>query len=143
MWSTTYLSPHTKRRLVTTTNLIAPIEHLILLDLLGAPSPKIRSYFLDTAWLFDGMVLAESRLHQAGLIDEYDEQGSQKPWVSFFNARSPHDINYGWIGDDHEPFLKKGVSVLHVIAQPFPIVWHTLQVSFGLCACLISLLILA
>jgi glutaminyl-peptide cyclotransferase len=87
------------------------------------------------------MVLAESRLHQAGLIDEYDEQGLQKPWSTFFNPRSPNDINYGWIGDDHEPFLNKGVSVLHVIAQPFPHVWHTLQVTFDLRACAVSLLI--
>jgi glutaminyl-peptide cyclotransferase len=33
------------------------------------------------------------------------------------------------MGDDHLPFLHRGVSVLHVIAEPFPRVWHTLGVS--------------
>jgi hypothetical protein len=33
------------------------------------------------------------------------------------------------MGDDHLPFLRRGVSVLHVIAEPFPRVWHTLGVS--------------
>ena len=34
------------------------------------------------------------------------------------------------IEDDHVPFLTRGVNVLHVIASPFPRVWHTLAVSF-------------
>jgi glutaminyl-peptide cyclotransferase len=141
VWSTTYLPPHPKRRLVSATNLISPIEHLILLDLLGAPSPSVRSYFPDTGWLFDGMIAAESRLYQAGVIDEYDEQGLQKPLRSFFIPRTGSDINYGWIGDDHQPFLNKGVSVLHIIAQPFPRVWHQLGVCLLFVACIVSLFI--
>lgn len=31
------------------------------------------------------------------------------------------------MGDDHLPFLRRGVSVLHVIAEPFPHVWHTIN----------------
>lgn len=34
----------------------------------------------------------------------------------------------GFIEDDHVPFMKKGVSILHIIAYPFPRVWHTLKV---------------
>jgi len=36
-----------------------------------------------------------------------------------------------YMGDDHLPFLHRGVSVLHVIAEPFPHVWHTLGVSIN------------
>jgi glutaminyl-peptide cyclotransferase len=32
---------------------------------------------------------------------------------------------YGRVEDDHVPFLKRGVKVLHVIPLPFPEVWHT------------------
>ena len=30
----------------------------------------------------------------------------------------------GRIGDDHVPFMERGVEVLHIIPNPFPRVWH-------------------
>lgn len=109
---------------------ISTIEHLILLDLLGAPSPRIRSFFLDTAWLFDAMVSSERRLGDSGSFAYGSENGmAAGSWTSFFQRRTENMFNYGYIGDDHEPFLKKGVNVLHIIAEPFPPVWHTLRVS--------------
>ncbi|KAI0040140.1 glutaminyl-peptide cyclotransferase-like protein [Auriscalpium vulgare] len=121
-WATTYLPPHAKRRLLSPSAPATPlstIEHLVLLDLLGAPHPRVRSFFPDTGWLFDGLVRAEARLHAAGLL----EQGELR---SFFQKRTGQEQNLGYMGDDHVPFLKRGVSVLHVIAEPFPRVWHTL-----------------
>jgi glutaminyl-peptide cyclotransferase len=108
---------------------LSTIEHLILLDLLGAPNPLIRSYFLETAWLFDALLSAERRLGEIGAF-AYDSEQSMAPgrWKTFFRPRSPDDINSGNIGDDHIPFLQRGVSVLHLIAEPFPRVWHTIQV---------------
>ncbi|KII89096.1 hypothetical protein PLICRDRAFT_40736 [Plicaturopsis crispa FD-325 SS-3] len=122
-WANTYIAPHSKRRLMPTSGMteISTIEHMILLDLLGAPNPLIRSYFLDTAWLFDAMVSAEERLRQSGAFE------ATAAWRSFFSPRLGNDRNFGGIGDDHEPFLKKGVSILHVITQPFPTVWHRLN----------------
>lgn len=36
-----------------------------------------------------------------------------------------------WAGpmmqDDHVPFLKRGVEVLHIIPSPFPKVWHRME----------------
>lgn len=29
------------------------------------------------------------------------------------------------VEDDHIPFLKRGVPILHLITVPFPRVWHT------------------
>ena len=109
---------------------LSTIEHLVLLDLLGAPNPLIRSYFLETAWLFDALVSAEERLGQIGAFAYGDEQ-SMAPgsWRTFFRPRSEADSNYGNIGDDHIPFLQRGVSVLHLIADPFPRVWHTSKVT--------------
>lgn len=31
------------------------------------------------------------------------------------------------IDDDHKPFERRGVPIIHVIASPFPSVWHTLR----------------
>ena len=33
----------------------------------------------------------------------------------------------GLIGDDHVPFMARGVDVLHIIPSPFPDVWHRMQ----------------
>jgi glutaminyl-peptide cyclotransferase len=124
-WSTVFLPPHPKRRLIsssTPVTQLSTIEHLVLLDLLGAANPQVRSYFPDTAWLFDALVDAETRLRTAGILDA-TELGN-----SFFHSRSAADHSLGYMGDDHLPFLHRGVSVLHVIAEPFPRVWHTLAV---------------
>lgn len=42
----------------------------------------------------------------------------------------PHKKDFSWtlgIEDDHIPFLKRGVEVLHIIPSPFPQVWHTMD----------------
>ena len=129
-WHNTYLPPpppHSKRRLLPPGGLteLDTIEHLILLDLLGAPKPHIRSFFPDTAWLFDALVSAESRLFQSGAFS-YPEGTSLTTIESFFIPRTGKEINVGYIGDDHLPFMRRGVSVLHLIPEPFPRVWHTL-----------------
>jgi glutaminyl-peptide cyclotransferase len=103
------------------------IEHLILLDLLGAPNPTISSFFPDTGWLFDAMVAAESRIAESGLIDS----GGLQSFTSFFTQRTGYESGVGFIEDDHVPFLRHGVPILHVIANPFPRVWHTLKVCFS------------
>lgn len=109
---------------------ISTVEHLILLDLLGAPQPRIRNYYLDTAWLFDAIASVEKRLGNSGAF-VYGDEHSMAPdkWYPYFAPRTGHERNYGGIGDDHVPFLQKGVSILHLIANPFPRVWHTLKVS--------------
>lgn len=126
-WATTYISPNAKRRLLSYSSLteLATIEHLVLLDLLGAPNPSIRSYFIDTGWLFDAMVSAEQRLLDSGLLD----LPQNIPFHSFFLPRRTSEMNFGYIDDDHVPFLRRGVNVLHLIPYPFPSVWHTLRVS--------------
>ncbi|KIM79620.1 hypothetical protein PILCRDRAFT_823155 [Piloderma croceum F 1598] len=125
-WSKTYIAPNSKRRLLrpSGTTQIDTIEHLILLDLLGAVNPRIRSYFPDTAWLFDGLISIERRLAESGAFVYADEKDN---WPSFFTPRTGSEHTFGYMGDDHVPFLHKGVNILHVIAEPFPRVWHTLS----------------
>lgn len=140
-WSKTYIAPNSKRRLLrpSGTTQIDTIEHLILLDLLGAVNPRIRSYFPDTGWLFDGLMSVERRLAESGAFVYLDQKDD---WASFFTPRTGNEVTVGYIGDDHVPFLHKGVSVLHIITEPFPRVWHTLgvRVSITLSIAIVSLL---
>ena len=103
---------------------LSTIEHLILLDLLGAQHPLIHSTFINTAWLFDAMASAEQRLASSGAFSYQGDDSS----YSFFAPRTGN-MFFGRVEDDHMPFLKRGVDILHVIANPFPKVWHTLRVS--------------
>jgi glutaminyl-peptide cyclotransferase len=126
-WANTYVLPTAKRRLlVSQMTELAGIEHFVLLDLLGAPRPLIRSYFADTHWLFDRLAGAESKLRDAGLLMP-GRTAVQQPRDSFFMERKANQY-LGHVEDDHIPFLHRGVSVLHVISEPFPHVWHTLKV---------------
>ncbi|TFK76211.1 hypothetical protein BDN72DRAFT_223988 [Pluteus cervinus] len=127
-WATTYVQPNQKRKLVSAETYLSGIEHLILLDLLGAPDPSIRSFFLDTAWLFDALKSSEQRLGDSGAFTYGDSQSMAKEnWKTWLRPRTNNVVNYGFIGDDHVPFLKRGVDILHLIAEPFPRVWHKLS----------------
>ncbi|KAL0946561.1 hypothetical protein HGRIS_012765 [Hohenbuehelia grisea] len=125
-WQETYVTNDKQRLLGNPMTELSTIEHLVLLDLLGAPNPLIRSYFIDTAWLFDAMASVERRLGESGAFT-YGNEKSMAPgkWKSYFRKRTKEDSNLGYMGDDHVPFLQRGVSVLHVITEPFPAVWHT------------------
>ncbi|OWK10249.1 QPCT [Cervus elaphus hippelaphus] len=64
-----------------------------------------------------GMVSPEHELRELGLLKDH----SSERWY-FRNS------GYGGvIQDDHIPFLRRGVPVLHLISSPFPEVWHTMD----------------
>lgn len=131
-WESTFLSPSSlrKRRLLSPqTTLLSTIEHFILLDLLGAKNPHIRNYFTDTAWLFDRIKDTETRLAEAGHLNFDGETINLKasPYHSFFTPRNGLMQNIHSVEDDHIPFFRRGVSVLHLIPEPFPRVWHELS----------------
>uniref|UniRef100_A0ABM5ERH5 glutaminyl-peptide cyclotransferase n=1 Tax=Pogona vitticeps TaxID=103695 RepID=A0ABM5ERH5_9SAUR len=93
------------------------ISLFVLLDLLGAREPTIRNHFVATAGWFERLVSIEKRLHRLGLLESH-------PKEEMYFHRDPV---FGPIEDDHVPFLRKGVPVLHLIATPFPDVWHTME----------------
>ncbi|CAG7846132.1 Peptide hydrolase {ECO:0000256/RuleBase:RU361240} {ECO:0000256/RuleBase:RU361240} [Serendipita indica DSM 11827] len=137
-WSTEFVSPIQARKLFRAETQISTIEHFVLLDLLGSPRPLISSHFPSTAWLFDGLVHIEHRLGRIGMFNEDPnanpgqsdpdgEAGEWHAWSSFFVPRSSYAHNWGGIEDDHIPFMQRGVNILHIIATPFPQVWHTIK----------------
>ncbi|RSH94622.1 hypothetical protein EHS25_004426 [Saitozyma podzolica] len=121
LWEQTYLSPShplSKRRYGPTPNTLDTIDVLVLLDLLGHRASRIISNYRETDWLHGEMGSADKRLREAGLIEV--ERG-QEGWFPTNMKGNAH-----MIGDDHVPFFDRGVSVLHLIANPFPPVWHSL-----------------
>jgi len=126
-WSTAYIDPHSKRRLLRdpVATELSTIEHMVLLDLLGAANPSVRSYFPDTGWLYDQLIDAERRLGENGYFNQ-DGQASTN-WASWFSKRSGQEGVYSGIEDDHLPFLQRGINILHLIPNPFPTVWHRIS----------------
>lgn len=59
------------------------------------------------------MAQIEYDLHNANLLKNHRN--------TYFQFTQP----YGRIEDDHLPFQKKGVPILHLITTPFPREWHT------------------
>ncbi|KAM6153831.1 glutaminyl-peptide cyclotransferase-like protein [Erethizon dorsatum] len=94
---------------------IQAIELFMLLDLLGAPSPTFYSHFPHTVRWFHRLRSIEKRLHRLNLLQAHPQE------VMYFQSGEPP----GSVEDDHIPFLRRGVPVLHLIATPFPSVWHT------------------
>ncbi|KAK6050311.1 peptidase, M28 family [Cooperia oncophora] len=89
------------------------IDVLMLLDLLGAANPTISNTMgLGALPLFDSLSSIEAELTRLGC--GYVQRNV------FNSARSIHAVE-----DDHIPFMKRGVPILHLIPVPFPRVWHT------------------
>ena len=102
-------------------NALSTIHLFLLLDLLGSRNPKVPSYFKVTHWAYKKMADLEKRLRDHSLFGSsgsawfYDLDKSNDRWMG------------GMIGDDHLPFMARGVDVLHLIPSPFPPVWHKMS----------------
>ncbi|KAL2131558.1 hypothetical protein VTI74DRAFT_4882 [Chaetomium olivicolor] len=102
----------------------SPLEAIslfLLLDLLGAPEPIIPSYFPNTHWAYQNMARIEKRLRELNVLET-------KPKSPFLAEGEREGIQYrGFVQDDHVPFMRRGVNILHIIPTPFPAVWHTMD----------------
>lgn len=96
-----------------TGNHLDRIDLFVLLDLLGAKDPQIHSLNTVTEPWFRVLNNIEDSL------TKYRAVSGKR----IFQSRAR---NYG-IEDDHVPFLKRRVPILHVIAVPFPKEWHTIK----------------
>ncbi|KAK3382356.1 peptidase family M28-domain-containing protein [Lasiosphaeria ovina] len=100
------------------------ISMFVLLDLLGAPGPRVPSYFAQTHWAYQQLAAAEERLRKLGALET--EASNNHPFLPEARKR-PEQFTRGFVQDDHVPFMERGVDVLHIIPTPFPDVWHTLD----------------
>ncbi|RDH39530.1 hypothetical protein BDQ94DRAFT_133246 [Aspergillus welwitschiae] len=107
------------------------ISLFVLLDLLGSKDPTIQSFFPTTHWAYKKLAALERRLRR---LNQFKSAGNdpdrQRLWFTQA-SKSEHEIPYySGIQDDHIPFMKRGVEILHVIdAGPhgFPPVWHRIE----------------
>ncbi|RPA81927.1 putative glutaminyl cyclase [Ascobolus immersus RN42] len=111
-------------------NRLANIELFVLLDLLGSADPiaTIPSYFKDTHWAYKKLSNLESRLRAQGVMKSAvngARNGKTQGWLFEGEKREDEVWMGGMVGDDHVPFLQRGVKILHLIPTPFPKVWHT------------------
>jgi glutaminyl-peptide cyclotransferase len=102
-------------------NFLQRIDMMVLLDLLGAPDPNFYSFFQNTENWYVQLCKAEEKLEQSGHFEDYQYSSAiNRTPKRYFNMASQNS----YIEDDHIPFLRRGVSILHVIPTPFPEVWH-------------------
>ncbi|CAD5123170.1 DgyrCDS11539 [Dimorphilus gyrociliatus] len=94
---------------------IDTIKALILLDLIGEKNPQFSNFFPD-----------KTSKHYKALQEINDQLASSRLLTPAPNYFSRRDAPYfGKVEDDHVPWYQRGVSVLHLIAVPFPKSWHT------------------
>jgi hypothetical protein len=98
------------------------ISLFVLLDLLGAAEPNIPSYFPKTHWAYQKVAKIEERLRKLGVL----ETKPRKPFLAESKKEGAQTFR-GFVADDHVPFMRRGVDILHLIPTPFPPVWHTMD----------------
>jgi len=86
------------------------IDLFVLLDLLGSGDMQISREEVSTWRWFNRLVMIENNLKRNNLISG----------PNIFKNRA----GKGGIADDHIPFKRRGVPILHLISFPFPRVWH-------------------
>ncbi|KAH8682448.1 glutaminyl-peptide cyclotransferase [Xylariales sp. PMI_506] len=101
---------------------IQAINMFVLLDLLGAADPNVPSYFPESHWAYQHLAELEARLRKLNLL----QAPAQRPFFGE-SAKTADQFKWGYIEDDHIPFLRRGVPILHVIPMPFPSTWHTMD----------------
>ncbi|KAF9634639.1 Zinc finger C2H2-type protein [Lasiodiplodia theobromae] len=114
---------------------ISSIQLFLLLDLLGAKSPRVPSYFQTTHWAYKAMAKLEKRLRDLGQFKSSPNHPSKKSASKKRNeprflSDADKDVSPsmgGMVSDDHLPFMARGVEILHIIPTPFPRVWHEMD----------------
>ncbi|KAF7400596.1 hypothetical protein HZH66_005780 [Vespula vulgaris] len=93
------------------------MDILVLLDLIGASDPTFYNYFENTQRWYSLLINLENSLADLRKFENYSYEKSKQKYFQ------PYSI-LAHIEDDHIPFLKKDVPILHLIPYPFPIFWH-------------------
>lgn len=99
------------------------INLFVLLDLLGSAGPRVPSYFLPTHWAYRSMAALEKRMRDLKLLES-------RPTQAFLpdSDKAANRFGRSGVGDDHVPFMQRGVDILHLIPSPFPYgLWHTMN----------------
>jgi len=110
----TYGSRHLAKKW-NNAGLLDGIEAFMLLDLLGAKDPTISPLDSKTHEWWKKLIEYENLVMN---------QDPRLPKSRIFKDKRPGPTG---ISDDHVHFMNKNVPILHLIAGPFPDVWHTIR----------------
>lgn len=102
-------------------NTLQRIDIFMLLDLLGTndPEPTIVSSQLSTHNWYKRLRAIEKML-----MDNRYKHGILRGTNKRIFTTWGNNVHYHNIGDDHKPFERRGVPIIHNIATPFPRQWH-------------------
>lgn len=102
---------------------LAQIEVLILLDLIGASSPVFFPLHESGGSFYRKLVQIEQYLYQTkSLLKSF--------FSPYFQPYRHPSIPENAIADDHVPFYRRGVPILHLVPLPFPSQWHQQSDSY-------------
>uniref|UniRef100_A0A182PMV0 Glutaminyl-peptide cyclotransferase n=1 Tax=Anopheles epiroticus TaxID=199890 RepID=A0A182PMV0_9DIPT len=110
-WTT---APYVSKALGKSMREIDRIQLLVLLDLIGSEDPKFYNFFPNTRNYHRRLSKIESSLRESKLLVKDPKSGTMFLDQTLYNR----------IEDDHLPFLKRNIPVLHLIPVPFPKHWH-------------------
>ncbi|XP_055535040.1 glutaminyl-peptide cyclotransferase-like [Wyeomyia smithii] len=111
-WTT---MPYVSQTLGKSMREIDRIQLMILLDLIGGENPKFYNFFDNTKNYHRRLSEIELTLRKSKLLLK-DPKG-----IDMFIDKSTNRR----VEDDHLPFLKRNIRILHLIPLPFPKHWHT------------------
>ena len=96
------------------------IDLMVLLDLVGASNPKFLTYINPQTSECDSYGQELSRIEDS-LLKQMSQNNDQK---YFYDLCFKEDD----IVDDHMPLRERGLRhALHIISDPFPETWHTIE----------------
>lgn len=110
-WTT---APYVSKNLAKSMREIDRVQLLVLLDLIGSENPKFYNFFSNTRNYHRRLSKIESSLREQKLLLKDPKSGTM-----FVDQTL-----YSRVEDDHLPFLKRNIPVLHLIPVPFPKHWH-------------------
>uniref|UniRef100_A0AAF5CV71 Glutaminyl-peptide cyclotransferase n=2 Tax=Strongyloides stercoralis TaxID=6248 RepID=A0AAF5CV71_STRER len=95
------------------------IDYFVLLDLLGAPNTRLFPY------------AGHNSLKLFGLLVDIEQSLRSKKVLKTKRNIFYNQLTYGSVEDDHIPFLRRNVPILHLIPPRFPDVWHTISDNYN------------
>ncbi|CAK7237339.1 hypothetical protein SCUCBS95973_009926 [Sporothrix curviconia] len=109
-------------------NRLNQVSLLLLLDLLGGAEPRVPSRYQTTHWAYQAMARVETRLRGLKLMGTTPSAGAGAGTGGAFLPDSATPVHQqlgmasGWAtdGDDHLPFMRRGVNVLPVVPDARP-----------------------
>jgi hypothetical protein len=122
-WSNTFITMTSESGRTYIQTPLQQIEAFLLLDLLGWKGQTVPNSQASTQWVWDRIVRIQDKIALLKL-SSLDLQTRVKNGNPIFRDGSP-TMHASAIQDDHVPFMKRGVPICHLIAVPFPAVWHT------------------